>query len=189
MYLRELVNAPGQAANLASPLKSGQSLIHRSTGSEMRELSGGEDRSAVFCPNSLRDCVHCGRRLPCVVRGEAFPVSFRCTPAALRRAHDASVMLFGVLDRETHSIGKRLLRSTDFRCRPRCHLRRAPCPLRGTGQALRAGGRHSCKSNCNRAAITRLLCISCATHMVVPVHEGALGVGAPRPNVEFEERR
>jgi hypothetical protein len=28
-----------------------------------------------------------------------------------------------------------------------------------------------------------------ARHIVVPVHEGALKVGTPRPNVEFEERR
>ena len=39
----------------------------------------------------------------------------------LRRARDASVMLFGVRDRETHSVGKRLPRSTDFRCPSRSH--------------------------------------------------------------------
>jgi hypothetical protein len=45
------------------------------------------------------------------------------------------------------------------------------------------------KSNCNCAAPPGLLCISCAADMVVPVHERALGVSAPRPNVKFEERR
>jgi hypothetical protein len=31
--------------------------------------------------------------------------------------------------------------------------------------------------------------MTCAGHVVVPVHERALGVVPPRPNVEFEERR
>ncbi len=43
----------------------------------------------------------------------------------LQRARDASVMLFGVRDRETRGVGKRLPRSTDFRCPSRSH---APYP-------------------------------------------------------------
>jgi hypothetical protein len=39
----------------------------------------------------------------------------------LRRARDASVMLFGVRDRETHSVDKRLSRSLDFRSSSRSH--------------------------------------------------------------------
>src|SRR5271168_4927255 len=31
--------------------------------------------------------------------------------------------------------------------------------------------------------------LGCAGHVVVPVHEGPLWVVAPRPNVQFEERR
>jgi hypothetical protein len=62
MYLRELVNPPSQTTNLATPLQPGQSLIYRSTGSEVRELSGSKDRPAVFCSNSLQDRIRCGGR-------------------------------------------------------------------------------------------------------------------------------
>jgi len=31
--------------------------------------------------------------------------------------------------------------------------------------------------------------LACAGYVVVPIHERTLGVVAPRPNVQFEERR
>ena len=52
MYLREFVNPPRKTTNLATALKSGQSLIYRSTGSEVRELPGCKDRPAVLAPRS-----------------------------------------------------------------------------------------------------------------------------------------
>jgi hypothetical protein len=66
-------------------------------------------------------------------------------------------MLFGIRDKETDGVGKCPLGSADFH--PRRHLRRTPCPLRVTGHVLRAGGRCNCRSNCDPAAVPRLLFI------------------------------
>ncbi len=60
VYLRELVNAASQTTNLPAPVKPGQSLIHSSTGSEVRELSGSKDKATVPGSDSLQDRI--GRR-------------------------------------------------------------------------------------------------------------------------------